>query len=186
MWYHILLSDTYCVSKPLWTDCKLKISDRDDFIWFWSGKDEVNPISMALIKLCLSIFLSPGFILQTLLLQGFGTWAPVILHSPLLSGFFSLLTGVSRSFRSSFNSSTQRRHFKLRMIFRQQTLYLAGLNADFNFKMRYILWVVALLEAYDVTNNSRHLEFYQESEIELKPREISGNFLCFTWTITHK
>ena len=81
---------------------------------------------------------------------------------------------------SSFNSSTQRRHFKLRMIFRQQTLYLAGLNADFNFKMRYILWVVALLEAYDVTNNSRHLEFYQESEIELKPREISGNFLCFT------
>ena len=39
-------------------------------------------------------------------------------------------------------------------------------------KMRYILWVVALLEACDVTNNGRHLEFYQELEIRLKPREI--------------
>ena len=33
-------------------------------------------------------------------------------------------------------------------------------------KMRYILWVVALLEACDVTNNGRHLEL----EIRLKPR----------------
>ena len=42
--------------------------------------------------------------------------------------------------------------------------------------MRYILWVMALLEACDVTNNgrhlSRHLGFYQEVEIRLKPREI--------------
>ena len=42
--------------------------------------------------------------------------------------------------------------------------------------MRYILWVVALLVAYDVTNNgrniSRHLEFYQELEIRLKPGEM--------------
>ena len=42
--------------------------------------------------------------------------------------------------------------------------------------MRYILWVVALLEACDVTNNGRHLgrhlEFYQELEIRLKPREM--------------
>ena len=42
--------------------------------------------------------------------------------------------------------------------------------------MRYILWVVALLEAYDVTNNGRHLGrhlgFYQELEIRLKPREM--------------
>ena len=34
--------------------------------------------------------------------------------------------------------------------------------------MRYILWVVALLEACDVTNNGRylgrHLGFYQELE----------------------
>ena len=30
--------------------------------------------------------------------------------------------------------------------------------------MRYILWVVALLEACDVTNNGRHLGFYQEFE----------------------
>ena len=38
--------------------------------------------------------------------------------------------------------------------------------------MRYILWVVALLEACDVTNNVRHLGFYQELEIRLTPREI--------------
>ena len=42
--------------------------------------------------------------------------------------------------------------------------------------MRYILWVVALLEACDVTNNGRHLGrhlgFYQELEIRLKQREI--------------
>ena len=39
-------------------------------------------------------------------------------------------------------------------------------------KMRYILWVVALLEACDITNNGRHLGFYQELEIRLKPREM--------------
>ena len=42
--------------------------------------------------------------------------------------------------------------------------------------MRYNLWVVALLEACDVTNNGRnlghHLEFYQELEIRLKPQEM--------------
>ena len=38
--------------------------------------------------------------------------------------------------------------------------------------MRYNLLVVALLEACDVTNNGRHLGFYQELEISLKPREI--------------
>ena len=38
--------------------------------------------------------------------------------------------------------------------------------------MRYILWVVAMLEACDVTNNSRHLGFYQELGIRLKPLEI--------------
>ena len=42
--------------------------------------------------------------------------------------------------------------------------------------MRYILWVVALLEACDVTNNGRHLGFYQELEIRLKPREMV--FFC--------
>ena len=39
-----------------------------------------------------------------------------------------------------------------------------------------ILGVVALLEACDVTNNGRHLGrhlgFYQELEIRLKPREM--------------
>ena len=42
------------------------------------------------------------------------------------------------------------------------------------FKMRYILWVVALLEVCDITNNGRHLGrhlgFYQELEIKLKSR----------------
>ena len=42
--------------------------------------------------------------------------------------------------------------------------------------MRYILRVVALLEACDVTRNGRHLgcylEFHQELEIRLKPREM--------------
>ena len=38
--------------------------------------------------------------------------------------------------------------------------------------MRYILWVEALLEACNVTSNGRYLEFYQELEIGLKPREM--------------
>ena len=38
--------------------------------------------------------------------------------------------------------------------------------------MRYILGVVALKEACDVTNNGRHLGFYQELEIGLKPRKM--------------
>ena len=41
--------------------------------------------------------------------------------------------------------------------------------------MRYILGVVVLLEASDVTNNGRHLDrhlgFYQELENSLKSRE---------------
>ena len=45
--------------------------------------------------------------------------------------------------------------------------------------MTNIFWVVALLEACDVTNNGRHLGrhlgFYQELEIRLKPREM----VCF-------
>ena len=40
--------------------------------------------------------------------------------------------------------------------------------------MRYILWVEALLEVCDVTNNGnhlgRHLVFHQELEIRLKSR----------------
>ena len=49
--------------------------------------------------------------------------------------------------------------------------------------MKYILGVVALLEACDVTNNGRHLDrhlgFYQELEIRLKTAR-NGNILCFT------
>ena len=57
--------------------------------------------------------------------------------------------------------------------------YLQWKAFDLLNKMRYILWVVALLEACDVTNNGRHLGFYQELEIRLKPREMVF-FLCFT------
>ena len=39
-------------------------------------------------------------------------------------------------------------------------------------KMRYTLWVVALPKACHVTNNGRHLGFYQELEVRLKLREI--------------
>ena len=42
--------------------------------------------------------------------------------------------------------------------------------------MRYILGVLALLEACDVINNGRHFDrhfgIYQELEIRLKPREM--------------
>ena len=42
--------------------------------------------------------------------------------------------------------------------------------------MKYVLWVVALVEACDVTNNGhhlgRHLGFYKELGIRLKPREM--------------
>ena len=44
-------------------------------------------------------------------------------------------------------------------------------------KIRYILRVVALLEACDVTRNGRHLGchlgFHQELEIRFKPRETA-------------
>ena len=47
--------------------------------------------------------------------------------------------------------------------------------------MGHILWVVALLEACDVTNNvphhGRHLKFYQELEIRLKPQEMVRFFV---------
>ena len=67
--------------------------------------------------------------------------------------------------------------------------YLQWKAFDLLYKMRYILWVVALLGACDVTNNGRHLGrhlgFYQELEIRLKPGEMVI-FLCLRWKITHK
>ena len=36
---------------------------------------------------------------------------------------------------------------------------------DLLYKLRYILWVVALLGAYDVTKHGRHLGLYQILEI---------------------
>ena len=38
--------------------------------------------------------------------------------------------------------------------------------------MKYILGVVMLLEAFDLTNNGYHFGFYQELDIRLKPREM--------------
>ena len=38
--------------------------------------------------------------------------------------------------------------------------------------MKYILWVVALLKACDVTDNGRHLGICQGLEIRLKPKEM--------------
>ena len=43
--------------------------------------------------------------------------------------------------------------------------YLQLKAFDLLYKMRYILWVVALLEVCDVTKHGRHLGFYQELEI---------------------
>ena len=57
--------------------------------------------------------------------------------------------------------------------------YLQWKAFDLLNKMRYILWVVALLEASNVTNNAyghhrgRHLVLYQELEIRLKPGKIT-------------
>ena len=60
--------------------------------------------------------------------------------------------------------------------------YLQWKAFDLLYKIRYILWVVALLGACDVTNNGRHLGrhlgFYQGSESRLTQREIV-NF-CLT------
>ena len=43
--------------------------------------------------------------------------------------------------------------------------YLQLKAFDLLYKMRYILWVVVLLEVCDVTKHGRHLGFYQELEI---------------------
>ena len=50
--------------------------------------------------------------------------------------------------------------------------YLKWKDLDLLNKMRYVLRVIALPEACDVTNNSRHLGFYQELEIRLKSPEM--------------
>ena len=67
--------------------------------------------------------------------------------------------------------------------------YLQWKAFDLLNKMTYILWVVSLLEACDVTNNGRHpnhhLGFHKELKIRLKPKEMVI-FLCLTWKIIHK
>ena len=68
-----------------------------------------------------------------------------------------------------------------------ERFYLQWKAFDLLNKIKYILWVVALMEACDVTNNvvGGHLGFYQELEIRLKPQEMVI-FLCLTRQITHK
>ena len=57
-----------------------------------------------------------------------------------------------------------------------ETIFLWWKAFDLLNKKRYTLWVVALLEACDVTNGGchldRHLGFYKEVEIRLKTREM--------------
>ena len=61
--------------------------------------------------------------------------------------------------------------------------YLLWKAFDLLYKMRYILWVVALLGDCEVTNNGRHLGFYQELETRFKPREVMI-FLRLLWKMT--
>ena len=49
--------------------------------------------------------------------------------------------------------------------------------------MRYIVWVVALLEACDVSNNGRHLGFYQELEVEFKNNREKWQFFVLDMEI---
>ena len=56
-----------------------------------------------------------------------------------------------------------------------QMICLQWKSFDLLNKVRYFLWVVALLEACDVTNNchhlGRHLRLYEDLEIRCKPRK---------------
>ena len=53
------------------------------------------------------------------------------------------------------------------------------------YKMKYILWVVVLVEACDVTKHDRHLGCSQKLEIRLKQCELTI-FLRLTCKITRK
>ena len=54
----------------------------------------------------------------------------------------------------------------------QNDFTLIGKPLIYSTRMRYILWVVALPEAYDITNNGHHLGchlgLYQELKVKLK------------------
>ena len=81
---------------------------------------------------------------------------------------------------------TPPRSFRYFAVFRND---FASSGKPLLFLTRWGIAVLALLETCDVINNGRyfgrHLGFYQELEIRLKPREMVV-FLCFTWKITHK
>ena len=52
-------------------------------------------------------------------------------------------------------------------------------------KIRYILWVVALRNASDVTNNGRHLGFYLEMKIRLNQVKTARNGKLVTIATDH-
>ena len=65
-----------------------------------------------------------------------------------------------------------------------ETILLLVEDFDLLNKMRYILWVLALREACDVTKNGRHLGhhlgFYRPRIGNQVKTARNGNFLCFT------
>ena len=71
--------------------------------------------------------------------------------------------------------------------------YVSAFRNDFFFrwkafdllnKMRYILWVVALLEDCDITKYGRHLGFYPELLLKSGKTRENSYFSCFTYKIT--
>ena len=61
----------------------------------------------------------------------------------------------------------------------QNDFPLSGKPSIFLTRSGIWLWGGGAAGGVDVTNNVRHLGFYQELEIRLKPREMII-FLCFT------
>ena len=103
--------------------------------------------------------------------------------APWAQGSCSLLSGYGllqtvHHIHIQFKHSSSRKAFSEKKI--RTVIYCRILKRfclqwkafDFLNKMRYIFWVLVLLEACDITNNCRHLGFYQELEIRLKPREM--------------
>ena len=78
---------------------------------------------------------------------------------------------VLRFYHPDKTDKTDKRDFpslpplQKRKVLQLNDVAISGKPLNRLYKMRYILWVVALLEAYDVTKHGRHLGFYQELEI---------------------
>ena len=56
---------------------------------------------------------------------------------------------------------------------------------DLLYKIRYFLWVVALLEVCDVTKHGRHLQILSRIRNQVIKTERINNFLPLTCKITH-